>query len=125
MIGSLLGGPIVTGWLMATNYNHLNLREKKLKLWLLCIASMVVIVLIGIFIPQIPSVVFIFVNAACGQYMATNLQGKLIADHVENGGALYSTWRAVGISLIVALIYVGLMILAFYMQDSVVAESPY
>jgi hypothetical protein len=110
---------------MGTNYNHFNLPGKKLNLWLICIAAMVIIVLLTVFVPQIPSVVFIFANAAFGQYMATNLQGKLIEEHIKEGSPLYNVWGAVGISLIVTAVYVALMLAAFYAQDNVVGDPSY
>ncbi|MER3465626.1 MAG: hypothetical protein C4329_15655 [Chitinophagaceae bacterium] len=117
-IGSLMGWPIVAGYLLSKNYTALVQNKKAGKTWLLCIATFVLLVTLASVLPQqVPNASFVFANAALGYYMTQSLQGKLIDAHIVSGGLVYSNWRCAGIALIFTVILVVLALGDFYAMD--------
>lgn len=118
LIGCILGGPIVAAYLMNKNYNSLEQKEKRRQTWLLCISAFATITALSFLLPkQVPSLVFIFLNAAFGYYAVQNLQGKLIDKHVSDGGLLHSNWRCAGVAILFAVVVIALALAAFLMMD--------
>ena len=117
LIGSILAGPIVAGYMMSQNSTALELRDQT-KIWLYSIGGFIVITVLAIVLPEsVPAVSFVFANAAFGYYAAQSLQGKHIEQHMVNGGRLYSAWRSAGIALLFTALLVILVLGAFLLAD--------
>jgi uncharacterized membrane protein YbaN (DUF454 family) len=123
MIGGILAGPVAVGYLMTRNCKALNIPERMRQVWLICLGAFVVLFAIAIVVPpQVPTFVFIFLNAAFGYYAAENLQGKMINAHVAEGGQLHSNWRGAGIAFIFTLAFIAIFLAAFLAMDIFVTK---
>ena len=117
LIGSILAGPIVAGYMMSQNSTALELRDQ-LRIWLFSIGGFLLITILAIVLPEsVPAFLFVFANAAFGYYCAHSLQGKHIEQHLVNGGRVYSAWRSAGIALLFTAILVILALGAFLLAD--------
>lgn len=117
-IGSIFGGPIITGYLLAKNYSSLELQEKKKQSWLICTGAFVLLTLLAFVLPpRVPSALFIFAYSSFGHYITLHLQGKLLEEHRENGGSFYSNWRSAGIALLFTLILIAVFLAVYFISD--------
>ena len=106
MVGTLIGGPIVAGYLLSENYKALDQREKVNKTWLFTIIGFVIILILAYITPnRVPSFIFPILYSVIAQFLAQRFQGDQIKGHVVNGGGVHSVWRSVGIGIIAALIF--------------------
>lgn len=113
------GGPFVVGYLMAHNFKQFNQPEKVKRTWLY--STIALIVLFGgvLAIPDsvpIPNIVYNFIFTVTALYFVRKFQGEQIRQHLEDGGPVYTTWRAVGISLLFLLSLILLLLAAFYLE---------
>ena len=111
-VGTFLGGPIVAGYLSAENFKKLGQPDKVKKTW--TIAIIVTIVIFGgVFlipdIEKIPRYIIPILYASIAQYLVQKFQGDVIKSHIENGGQVYSIWRAVWIGAVGAVLLVGIL----------------
>jgi len=58
-----------------------------------------------------PALILAGVQTVAAHVVATRLQQSLIEDHLARGGKLASSWWAFGISLIVAVVILGLVLI--------------
>jgi hypothetical protein len=122
-IATFLGGPWITGYLIAENYKKLGQRDKVGITWVLTILATIVVFVIAYFLPlHTPGIFLPIVDSAIAYGIVKNIQGNQIALHIQNGGGMYSTWRAVGISFISLGIIVILWAVFFYYHGSVITE---
>jgi hypothetical protein len=52
-----------------------------------------------------------------GHFAAQKLQGSFLQKHASEGGVFYSNWKAAGIGIIVALVFVLIVLAAFLLMD--------
>ena len=117
LIGSLLAGPLVAGYMMSSNSSALELKNKT-RIWVISVTSFICITALAMILPEsVPAVAFIFTNAALGYYLALYLQGKEIENHISNGGPKYSGWRSAGIALVFTIVFILLALLSFFLAD--------
>ena len=108
-VGTLLGGPLVAGYLASENFKQLGQTDKVKTTWIIAIIATIVIFGGAFLIPnmdKIPNYIIPLIYTGIAQFIVHKFQGAAIKNHIETGGQTYSTWRAVGIGL------VGLVILA-------------
>ena len=123
MVGTLIGGPIVAGYLLAENYKALDQREKINKTWLFTIISFGIILLIAYITPhKVPSFIFPIIYSGIAQFLAQRFQGDQIKGHIVNGGGIYSVWRSVGIGIISALIFLVIVFSILVLIDLAMAN---
>lgn len=111
-VGTFLGGPLVAGYLSAENFKNLGQQEKVKTAWLIGIISTIVIIGMVFFIPnieKIPSYIIPLIYAGIAQFLVQKNQGSAIKSHIDNGGQVYSVWRAVWIGLVGAVILFGIV----------------
>ncbi|TPE43726.1 hypothetical protein [Pontibacter mangrovi] len=123
MMGTFLGGPLAGGFLLYSNYIALGEEEggKSILLW----TTLIAVVLFGslIMLPEhvtekVPNYVIPWLMAAFAYFIGKKLQGTAIAEHKAQGGALYSKWRAVWVSLVSVLITFALLLtLLFFLPQ--------
>jgi hypothetical protein len=124
MISGILAGPVAVGFLMSKNCNALAIPQKKARIWLICLSAFAAIIAFAMMLPpQVPSFIFVFLNAAFGYYATENLQGKQINQHIAAGGSLYSNWRGAGIAFIFAVVFVALFLCVYFAMDSFVNST--
>jgi len=121
-LATFLGGPLVAGYLIATNYKELGEPEKVKPTWLIAFAATVVIIVIAFLLPaRTPPYIIPFAYTFGTYYLVQNLQGKKIKAHVAAGGQLQPVWKAVVAGLIGLLLIVALVFIAFFMMDRYVS----
>jgi hypothetical protein len=121
MISGILAGPVAVAYLLSRNCNALELRHQKSRVWGICVAAFAVFLIIAFILPpKVPTILFIFLNAAFGYYAAENLQGKQINAHIAAGGALHSNWRSAGIAFLFAIAVIILFLGIYWLADAYV-----
>jgi 4-amino-4-deoxy-L-arabinose transferase-like glycosyltransferase len=119
-IATFLGGPLAGGYLAADNFKQLGQTDKVRKTWALSIAVTLLIVAALILIPdnpKIPPYILPLLYTALAQVLVQKYQRGALLNHIEEGGQLYSIWRAVWISIVAALAIIALAFLIFYIAD--------
>jgi hypothetical protein len=113
-VGTILGGPLVAGYLAAENFKQIGEMEMVKKTWTIAIFSSILIFAGILFIPNIQKVPNFFLPLAytmIAQYLVQTSQGAAIKTHVEKGGQTYSAWRAAWIGLIGLVITLAIIFL--------------
>jgi heme/copper-type cytochrome/quinol oxidase subunit 4 len=119
-IGTFLGGPLVTGYLMAENYKQLGETSKVKLTWILSILATIVVFTIAFLLPTNTQTRIIpIIYSAAAFYLVKNLQGNQIKAHLENGGQTYSAWRAVLVGVICLVVLLLILFGGFLMMDLV------
>lgn len=106
-LGTFMGGPLATGYLMAANYKTFGEPAKARKTWLWAIIATVLVMAIAILLPDLPAdsnYLFPLLYTVVAHMLAKSVQGKQVGAFLAEGGRKYSNWRAAGIGLIGALI---------------------
>ena len=118
-LATFLGGPLVTGYLMAANFKAFGEQNKIGTTWIIAVLATISSFALAYFVPaiaQLPRVAMPVVTAGIANVLVITYQRNNITIHISNGGEVYSNWRAFGISMIIAiplaLIAVGAMFLA-------------
>lgn len=116
-IATFLGGPWITGYLVAENYKQLNQRDMVGRTWALTIISTIIIITIAIFLPpSVPGFIFPLFYSSLAYLIVKKFQGNSIATHIQHGGQTFNTWRAVAISLTSLILVVIVWAVYFYMH---------
>ena len=110
--GTLLGGPLIGGYLIAENFKQLGEQEKARKTWLYAILATVAILAAALFIPgieRIPRFIIPLAYSLGAMNLVKHYQGAAIKAHVDSGGQTYSPIRVALIGLLGLAIMVGLV----------------
>lgn len=102
-IGSLIGGPLVAGYLIAENFRKFGDLKKAKVTWIIAIATIIVVSLALSLVPaleKIPGYVIPIAYSGSAQLLAKKYQNTDILSHVDQGGQVYSIWRAAAVGLI-------------------------
>ena len=117
-IATFLGGPLVTGYLLADNYKQLGETKKIQTTWTIAIFATVAIFVIGFYLPEkTPPYLLPIAYTIGAYYLAQNLQGARIKAHIAAGGETWSIWRAVAAGLVGLIIIVAIALAAFLLMD--------
>lgn len=110
ILGALLGGPIAAGYFLIENYKSLDKQALVNKAWGITIGSTVLYFLLGYVIQEMFNISAVPVTVACvmgGRQIFKQEQAIDVETHIQQGGEVYSNWRAAGISL---LFFIGMLI---------------
>jgi hypothetical protein len=102
-VGSLLGGPLATGYLIAENFKAFNKSEKGKKTRNFTILATIIISACIILIPgkiNVPYTLIPIIYAAITYFLVRYFQGHKITAYINLGGKLYSWQRAVLVGII-------------------------
>jgi hypothetical protein len=120
VLGSFLGGPLVSTYLIAENFRNLGHINKIRMTWLIGSVVTVVLLVFAFIIPnyiKIPNVVIPAIYTLIAQRIAKHYQGNDIKTHLEAGGQAYSIWRTVLIGLIGLVILLAIVFaIAFFIM---------
>ena len=121
-LATFLGGPLIAGYLIATNYRQLNEPQKVQKTWVIAIVAFIIIMIIAFLLPEnTPPYIIPFVYTFGTYYLVQNLQGEKIKAHVAEGGQLQPVWKAV-VAGLVGLLFIAIVILVpFFLMDRYVS----
>jgi len=120
-VGTFLGGPLVTGYLVAKNYKVFGEREKIWKTWVVAIAALFLIFAIAFYAPYVdrmPNTVFVLVYTGIAYLVVRIWQGAKIDAHIRAGGKIHSWYRVIAVSIIGALISFILLFAFAYFSDT-------
>jgi hypothetical protein len=113
-IGAFLGGPLVAGYMAAENFKNLGQPEYAKRAWVIAILTTIVVFGVFPFLPFVDKILGAAVPVAycaIADTLVLRYQGEKARAHVENGGKMYSTWRAVWVGLIGLAILIGIIYL--------------
>ncbi len=117
-VGTLLGGPLVAGYLISENYKQLGEQGKTRTTWLYAILTTIVVFIIAFFLPEnIPKYILPFAYSIATFYLVQNLQGEKIRAHRDAGGQIWSVWRAVLAGIIGGIILIAIYITVFFLVE--------
>jgi hypothetical protein len=112
-IATFFGSVLAGGFLMYLNFKRLGLEDKAKKCLLYSIIATIIVFGVIFLIPEdtnIPNAAFTIPQLIAMIQIAKYQQGALIDEHTSSGGAMYSNWKAFGISLV---FLVGIMAIIF------------
>jgi len=124
---TFLGGPLVAGYLIAENFKAFNEPEKVRKTWVIAVIA-TILIFSGAFLmadaEKSPRYLIPIIYSAIAYLIAQRCQSKSISHHISVGGLMFSVWRALGISLVGAVITVlPLFIVALSIQDNSIGDT--
>jgi hypothetical protein len=120
-VGTFLGGPLVTGYLVAQNYKVFGEREKIWKTWVVAIAALFLIFAIAFYAPyvdRVPNTVFVLLYTGIAFLVVRIWQGAKIDAHIRAGGKVHSWYRVIAVSIIGALVSVIPLFAFAYLSDT-------
>jgi hypothetical protein len=118
-IATFLGGPLVAGYLIAENYKQIGQPEKVKKAWLWCGIAFALMLVLAYIVPEsVPRLAFAAFNTIVVTIILRWIQADQIKAHIEAGGGLYSTRRAVFTSFIVCAIMFAVVLACYFILDA-------
>jgi hypothetical protein len=119
-VGTLLGGPLVAGYLAAENFKQLGEPEKVKYAWIWSVIASIII-FGGVFLipvnSKFPKILIPILYSVLAQNLVKHFQGHLIKNHIEKGGRIYSIWRTVLYGLIGLVITFGILFFLILLTD--------
>jgi MFS superfamily sulfate permease-like transporter len=122
-LGSMLGGPLVAGYIIYKNYHIFNEFNKAKKVMLITILFSIILITIIFLIPdsiRIPDQLMPFIYTCIAWGFMKKSQGNKIEEHIKNGGQLIGWGKTLLISLLGFIITVAIfliLILIIYMAQ--------
>lgn len=123
--GTFIGGPVVAGYLIAENFKILGQEDKVKTTWMVTIISTIVIFGTAFLIrgmDKMPNYIIPFVYTLIASYIVRQYQGDQIRSHIERGGQMYSTWRAILIGIMGLLATVTIIFIILLLTDKSVLQ---
>ena len=120
-LATLIGGPLGTTWLLAENFKKLGYPEKVRKTWIWGILALILLLALSFSIPddwKIPNFVFPVIYLGIASQVTKSTQGSAIQQHLSEGGAVYSVWRALGIGLICLILTIAIISSILFSTDN-------
>ena len=127
-LATLIGGPLGTTWLLAENFKKLGHPEKVRKTWIWGILALIFLLVLSFLIPddwKIPNFVFPVICLGIASQVTKTTQGPAIQQHLSEGGAIYSLWRAFGIGLICLLITLVVVVAILFFTGHPLFDESY
>jgi hypothetical protein len=128
LLATLLGGPLGATWLLAENFKKLGHQEKIRKTWIWGIVASILVILISFLLPDdwnIPNFVFPLICIVIASQVTKMTQGADIRQHLSEGGAVFSAWRAFCIGLVCLLLMVATIAIILVLTGHPFSEDPY
>jgi hypothetical protein len=109
-VASFLGSPIAAAWFIHQNFMTLGIESRALRTLGLGFAATVAVVVAGFFLPnRFPSVLLpLAYSFAVYQYASFLFKGAY-SKHLTESGRKGSWWMVIGVSLLAALIFIGVV----------------
>ena len=119
-VGTLIGGPLVAGYLASENFKQFGQFRHARNSWLVAILASIII-FGGIFIipgiEKFPKIAIPILYSVFAQYLVKQFQGNLLKTHLEKGGQMFSVWRAVLIGITGLALTLGILLLLILVTD--------
>ena len=120
-VALVIGGPLAAAYMAASNYKHFGEESKKGYAWLTAILLLLV-ALGSAYVPvleSIPGIIVTLLLLLIMQLLVHRFQGKKIHQHIDAGGPVYPTSRAVVIGLISAAVLLAVIFGAAFLLESI------
>lgn len=118
--GTMFGGPLAAGYIIAHNFKVFGEPAKAKMTWVIAILSTVVIFAIALNLPasiKIPNQLIPLVYSGIAYALIHFYQGKQIENYLQEGRQWFSGWRVAGVGLICLLILSAFMFSYLYLTD--------
>jgi hypothetical protein len=119
-LATFFGGPLAIIYILAENFKQLGQPEKVKKTWFIGILALLLFMTLGSLIPdtwKIPTLVFPLIFLSVGAAIMHWVQGDEIKFHTDNGGPVYSLWRAVGVGTVCLLVMLAFLFLVVLIMN--------
>lgn len=120
--GTLLGGPLVAGYMIASNFKAFNDPNHAIKTWGYAIIATVIIFGGVLMVPEgnrLPPQIIPLIYTGIASYLVQRFQGKQLAKHAEEGGKSYNWWRTIAVGLIGLILTIGTLIGFLLVKESI------
>ena len=130
-VGTLLGGTLAAGYMVAKNYRAFGETDKIWKTWLATVAATAFVLLISFapYIDRLPNHLFSLVCAGIIVVMVQMYQGEKIRTHVRAGGRIQSWWKTLGVSMaglcVTVILFVGAAAVVTVVEEYNAASKTY
>ena len=117
-LATFFGGPLVGGYLVASNYRALKERHNVVKTWVFTVLGSALIVVFSYFINyrstrHIPGYLFPLIYSVITYNIVNLLQKDKIATYISSGGQFHASTRVFVVTIIgLAVTILGLLIIA-------------
>ncbi|MFZ1676847.1 MAG: hypothetical protein WAT91_06220, partial [Saprospiraceae bacterium] len=115
--GTLIGGPLVAGYLIAENFKVFGKNEKAKLAWILAIGATIVLFSAIFLIPgmeNFPRQIIPLSYTIIVYFLVQHYQGTDIIAHISSGGKSFNLWRTTGIGIIGAAITLLLILVIVF-----------
>jgi hypothetical protein len=119
--GTFIGGPLVTGYLIAENFKTFNKNIAARNTWIFAIMATIVIFGGAFLVPnaeKIPRQIIPIIYTAIAYALVKHYQGSEINAHLSKGGPIFSWWKTLGISIVGLLITIIPIFGIAYLSDN-------
>ncbi|HEY1139022.1 MAG TPA: hypothetical protein VGE88_02295 [Lysobacter sp.] len=114
VLGTFMGTPLATGWLMSRNYRALgDAGRAHQALMYGALATALLFALIVVLPESVPAFAFTLPQLFAASHFAKRLQGDRIEEY-RASERTYSNWRAFGIGLLCGFVALGVMLPVFF-----------
>ncbi|RFZ90744.1 hypothetical protein D0C36_17440 [Mucilaginibacter conchicola] len=120
-LGTFLGGPLITGYMVAENYKVLGDVPKAKRAWAISIGATVLLFAIIFLIPEdvkIPNVVFPIVYCWIAYYLVQHYQGTQLTEHIANGEKVFGWGRVVLAGLISCVVTIAALFIVLFIAGA-------
>lgn len=131
-VGTILGGPLTAGYIIAQNFKSFGEPGKARKSLLIAVGATILILGIAFFAPyveRVPNFFFALVYTVIAYMIYQLYQGEKVKAHIAGGGMIQSWRRTVGVSaigLIITLIpIIGLAVVLNYAANASLTTKTY
>jgi hypothetical protein len=125
-VATFLGGPLVTTYLMVSNYKAFGEVEKVRNTWVLGIIATIVIQTIAFLIPEssnIPAITFAVIYVIIANALVQAWQEAKINALIHSGGQAFGWWRVILISIIGLILTLAVMLSYLYFSGNIDLEG--
>jgi hypothetical protein len=119
-VGTFLGGPLVAGYLIGSNFSCFGEPDKVRKTWIYSILATIVIFGGAFLIPdsvKIPSQLIPIAYMAIVYFIVQRFQKEKIISYLNAGGKIHTWWRTIGVSIVGLAITVIPVFGIYYFYD--------
>ncbi|HEX8549445.1 MAG TPA: hypothetical protein VF691_20960 [Cytophagaceae bacterium] len=119
-VGTFIGGPLVTGYMIAENFKVFNEPEKAKKTWIVTLMFAITLFWLLSLIPdsiKFPNNIVPIINIAIAYFLVQRFQKANIISHTSKGGLVHTWKRAICVSLIGLFVTLMVIFIVVFMSE--------
>lgn len=124
VVCSFLGGILASGYMLYHNFKTFG-DDRKAKLTIVVSIIVLTLMLCSAFVSaldKVPNILYSLFTTLATSFFAKKYQADMVNIHVDAGGKLYETGRAVIVCIISILILLALILIPFLLQDQLASS---